>query len=961
VEPTILFGRDAELSVVGEALRDGRPMAIVGEAGIGKTSLVRAAAQRAGVELREGGALETLSWVPYLALRRAVGEGLSGDTTSVAIEVEHRLGPQVLFIDDLQWTDVGTREVLGLLASRIALVATIRAPGADPESLLGPIGAEVLRLGAVDGEAAAAILRQARPSINPGAAEALVAQAGGNPLLLEELALRGRPTSSLTRALTARLDALTDAGREAFALLAVAGHGLPVSALGPGAEELPTAGVAVLTEIGATELAPRHALLAEAMLATLAPLELAAIHDRLAGLVDDPGERAYHLAGAGRRQEALAAAQVRADEAVTPPDRAAFLELAALMTDGPDSARARIVASRALIGQSDGAGRVIALLEPVDAGTAEGRVEREALLAKAYFDAGDLPASRAAYRRGLELDTLAPSAASDGLAAGFAAFAINVDGDLATGQRIIAEAIASGRGQALVVATDAAIRGFDGADTTDALHVAYRRLLDDSSNPGQAFGTARNLGYVALISRGVEASHACLGEAIADFDAADLQGRADDLRVDDVQVLLFAGRLFEALTLADELLERPLARRPRQWIVSVRAKVLAALGETDAAAETLAVAESSATMDYQGIGGILEARIEAESWAGRPEAVLAAFDAHGEVPSPSRSNRLMPLLEAQWARLETGLDPGEALPPQPWTMMHAASRESEGIVALHVGDSQLAAAALSDAAGLWAPFHVGRELTCRLAEGEALRRAGSPDAEAVLRRVLVRAEGLGYAPLAARARRALRLTGIRVAPPPRETGIRRLAQMTSREREALQLVGRGLTTPQIARRMGLGRGTVDQILGSATAKIGAASRIQAAALLAGGPDARVRTRQAAVLTEEDAGRVVLEALGGASLAVEPGTDPELVDRIQGDLRRLGRLDAVSLEPDERRPELGSDATALLGLLAAGKSLGEAAGSLHLSRRTADRRLAEARAALGVATSAEALLAFQRRR
>jgi len=185
--------------------------------------------------------------------------------------------------------------------------------------------------------------------------------------------------------------------------------------------------------------------------------------------------------------------------------------------------------------------------------------------------------------------------------------------------------------------------------------------------------------------------------------------------------------------------------------------------------------------------------------------------------------------------------------------------------------------------------------------------------------------------------------------------------MTRREREALQLVGRGLTTPQIARRMGLGRGTVDQILGSATAKIGAASRLQAAAMLAGGPDARVRIRQAAVLTEEDAGRVVLEALGGASLAVEPGTDPELVDRIQGDLRRLGRLDAISIEPDDRRPELGSDATALLGLLAAGKSLGEAAGALHLSRRTADRRLAEARAALGVATSAEALLAFQRRR
>jgi DNA-binding CsgD family transcriptional regulator len=46
---------------------------------------------------------------------------------------------------------------------------------------------------------------------------------------------------------------------------------------------------------------------------------------------------------------------------------------------------------------------------------------------------------------------------------------------------------------------------------------------------------------------------------------------------------------------------------------------------------------------------------------------------------------------------------------------------------------------------------------------------------------------------------------------------------------------------------------------------------------------------------------------------------------------------------------------LLRLLADGLSVAEAAAFLHLSRRTAERRLAEARAVLGVATTAEAVL------
>ncbi len=47
---------------------------------------------------------------------------------------------------------------------------------------------------------------------------------------------------------------------------------------------------------------------------------------------------------------------------------------------------------------------------------------------------------------------------------------------------------------------------------------------------------------------------------------------------------------------------------------------------------------------------------------------------------------------------------------------------------------------------------------------------------------------------------------------------------------------------------------------------------------------------------------------------------------------------------------------MLDLLAAGRTLGEAAGQLHLARRSADRRLAAARTRLGVATTSAAVRA-----
>jgi ATP/maltotriose-dependent transcriptional regulator MalT len=110
---------------------------------------------------------------------------------------------------------------------------------------------------------------------------------------------------------------------------------------------------------------------------------------------------------------------------------------------------------------------------------------------------------------------------------------------------------------------------------------------------------------------------------------------------------------------------------------------------------------------------------------------------------------------------------------------------------------------------------------------------------------------------------------------------------------------------------------------------------------------------------ESAAGALLAALGGAGLVIEARADRETIDRLVDDLRRRGPVDhrvVASVSPD---PEISVEARAILGLLAMGLSLGEAAHVLGLSRRTADRRLAEARQSLGVDRTTEAIARARR--
>jgi DNA-binding NarL/FixJ family response regulator len=115
-------------------------------------------------------------------------------------------------------------------------------------------------------------------------------------------------------------------------------------------------------------------------------------------------------------------------------------------------------------------------------------------------------------------------------------------------------------------------------------------------------------------------------------------------------------------------------------------------------------------------------------------------------------------------------------------------------------------------------------------------------------------------------------------------------------------------------------------------------------------------RDTVVADSAAAAEAVLAAVSGYGLLVDARAERDVLDRLCDDLRRLGHLDhrvtvATVLTPEQH---------ALLSLLATGATLGAAATRLHLSRRSADRRLAAAREAFGVESTSAAVAAYQRR-
>jgi DNA-binding CsgD family transcriptional regulator len=856
----VFIGRDLELDLLAARLDAPAATAVLGEAGAGKTALLRAAAAATGRPVLVGGGFATLSWLDYLPLRPVLGwPPPAGDEAKVAAAVEAAVGAGVLVLDDLHWCDRATRAVLALLVGRVRLLTAVRRrdPGAaDVLAELAAAGVEVLDLAPMPAAAAAELARALRPELAAAERAGLVDRAGGNPLLIEELAATGEPSASLRLSLAAQLRGLPAGVRDAFTVLALVGHPVPVAAAGVavGATTAGLAGTGLagtgLVRVADGQVAVRHALIAETAVAVLSDVDRARLHARAAEVVTAPGEAARHLAAAGRRGAARELARQAATAATGPGERASHLALAAECTDGPDAAGLRLAAATALAeagadgaaraalagvstaepglrarvlllrtqldwatGDNDGARSALADAEPlVDAHAPELRIELRLAQARvAAFADGE-------YDRAVELarSALGLITAADGVAGppdpGAPAVPVDEVGRVeARARYLLGTALCQAAAPGWAAELEAARRGAAAAGDHDVELRAANNLVGGHEMTGDHAVAAEVAGAMAQRA-------AALGLVSWQRQFAAMRANLD----------MLAGRYADAVAAAEALLAAALEPRTRDQVEVTYVCALIDLGRFEAARAQIDRSLRTAAPDPVGRAQFAYLAAEIELWSGRAGAAASALDAvAGSVGAEHEIGVFAKLARAR-AAAELGEDPGELVLPHPLAFFAAAPVEVAGLRLLVAGSFAAAAAALDRAAAGWAPYHRRNALYCRWRAADALRHAGDV-AGARDRLVAVEAavaQG-GMAPLLARVRRSLRAVGERRAEP-RRAGA---GPLTGSERDVLGLVRIGLTNAEIATRLGRSRRTVETQLASAAAKLGVTGRAQAAALL----------------------------------------------------------------------------------------------------------------------------------
>ena len=371
-----------------------------------------------------------------LAVRLAVLELIR------ALSAKQRI---LLVLDDVQWVDSPSAEVLAFAARRLpgdrvrVLAAERVEEGAEPtRQALCPHPLHELQLEAMPESDLAELLRtRLGPGYPRGMLDRVYRASGGNPFyaleLARALARRGRslgpaeplPVSDRLRGLLAeRLATLDEKVRRALLLVAASARpGRALLAACDVSSELETARTAGLIEIRSDGLVSfTHPLLGELIYGDASEMERIAAHGLLAEHTTEPIERARHLALAtSTADESLActldAAASAAAARGAPAVAAGLYRLAAERTPPADTERAasRLLAAARL---ARTAGLPLVAREAAEAALTVGasrnvRVEArlllvelagddlsgvEPLLEEAYADAGDDPTLQAKVR-----------------------------------------------------------------------------------------------------------------------------------------------------------------------------------------------------------------------------------------------------------------------------------------------------------------------------------------------------------------------------------------------------------------------------------------------------------------------------------------------------------------------------------------------------------------------------------
>ncbi len=381
---------------------------------------------------------------------------------------------------------------------------------------------------------------------------------------------------------------------------------------------------------------------------------------------------------------------------------------------------------------------------------------------------------------------------------------------------------------------------------------------------------------------------------------------------------------------------------------------------------------------------------EAHWLAGRADLAFDVAQTAADLPVVGFPGHVLAATVAAWAAIDTGRPITAPAPACAFANLAGAVSEYEGLAAIASAPAE-AALRLEAAAAEWERLSPRHALRARLGQAHALLASGArTDAVACLLSVEEHARKLGSVPLERRARAGLRRAGERPMHERRATGSR----LSPTEFVVLDLVGRGLTSHQIARRLWISGATVESHVNNARRALNASTRMQAAVAAMAerrrgpehgrftitndlatyrrirdewrtshgrivdlGTDARVRKGDYAAACVEDlagAARVVSAAGPCAAVVVHLGdeVDAPLAAALREALEQVGNVRDLGAHPAS--VTLAPELRALLEDLAAGHSVGEIAARHHVSRRTIERQMKRARDALGVSTNAEAV-------
>src|SRR3954462_9700382 len=223
--PPVLLGRASEREALDrllENVRGGQSAVLVvrGEAGVGKTALLHHGAQEAsGFRVARIAGVESEMELPFAGLHQlcapmldrldalpepqqaalgvalGLSSGAAPDRFLVALATLSLLAevaaerPLLCVVDDAQWLDAASGQVLGfvarrLLAESVAIVFAVRHPGDEPELA----GLPELRLRGLPEEDARALLATVIPGrLDERVRDRLVNETRGNPLAILEL------------------------------------------------------------------------------------------------------------------------------------------------------------------------------------------------------------------------------------------------------------------------------------------------------------------------------------------------------------------------------------------------------------------------------------------------------------------------------------------------------------------------------------------------------------------------------------------------------------------------------------------------------------------------------------------------------------------------------------------------------------------------------------------------------